>query len=180
MEIPTIVLVFIICIALILLSPNMLTVMSIAVNAMLITVLFNPNILRIEIPSWGASTEDSANTSAASAASAASAITNNNPQQSEGFANDNQTVDLYGPYYEMWHSYHDTSMYEPPRPVVGATCAERSQSVDMANVFMAQQRARDKKCSDGWAVKDANYYRHHYGGELDQAEAKAWWGRGDY
>ncbi len=164
MEVPSIVLVFIICIALILLSPNMLTAMSVAVNAMLLATLFNSDALQIEYQP-------------------ANKITPATEKSPEGFTdenNANQTVDLYGPYYEMWHSYHDTSMYEQPRPIVGATCAERSQSVDMANVFMAQNRARDKKCSDGWAVKDVNYYRHHYGGELDQAAAKDWWGRGDY
>jgi hypothetical protein len=47
------------------------------------------------------------------------------------------------------------------------------------NAIMAQRRSRDKKCMDGWASKDANYYKQHFAEELDEAEAKPWWSSGE-
>lgn len=91
-------------------------------------------------------------------------------------------IDMYGPFYEMYHSYHTayTDCYDAPQMAVGASCAERSNSVDAQNTLMAQRRARDKKCSDGWVTKDANYYKHHFGSELDDTENRVWWGRNEF
>jgi hypothetical protein len=90
--------------------------------------------------------------------------------------------DIYGPYYEQWHSYQDgyTSVYSPPHLAIATSCAEASNSVDTANTFMAQHRARDRKCMDGWASKNADYYAYHYGAELSDTEAKPWWGRQEW
>jgi hypothetical protein len=91
-----------------------------------------------------------------------------------------QPVDMYGPFYEMWHAYHDTSAYPTPQHHVGVSSAEVNSGIDAAAAYMSQQRARDKRCSDGWASKNADYYAYHFGSELAQAEAKPWWGASEY
>ncbi len=89
---------------------------------------------------------------------------------------------LYGPFYEMWDAYRNsyTSCYDKPQIYVHGHGCDRGYDMDGANAYMAQQRSRDKKALDGWAVKDANFYKHHYGNELDDAENKPWWSRNEY
>ncbi len=90
-------------------------------------------------------------------------------------------TDIYGPFYEMWHAYKDSysSCYKRPKLLCDGP-ASQTYDIDTANAFMAQQRSRDKKAMDGWAVKDANFYKHHFGNELDDAESKPWWSRNEY
>ena len=70
--------------------------------------------------------------------------------------------------------------YAPARPVIGNSGAEIDNSVDSNLALLSQQRQRDKKRSDGWALKDADYFRHNYDWELDDYENKPWWGRSEY
>lgn len=51
---------------------------------------------------------------------------------------------------------------------------------DEANSRMSALRQRDKKTLDGWATKNMNFYKKHYGRELNQAENKRWWGNDEY
>ena len=95
----------------------------------------------------------------------------------------NPFTDIYGPEYERYHAYHGPAddpasigMYRTP---VGISCSDRG-GVDANNVNLWQRRARDKRCTDGWASKDANYFRHHYAKELDDTENRVWWGRDEY
>lgn len=55
-----------------------------------------------------------------------------------------------------------------------------TSSVDNANVNMSCRRSRDKKVSDGWALKDSNYYKYHFSDELDKTESREWWSKYDY
>ena len=89
--------------------------------------------------------------------------------------------DMYGPFYDRWHSYHTSysDCYKEPH-IINSVPDATNYSVDAAAAYVTQQRTRDKKCSDGWAMKDANYARYHYGGELDDAENRVWWGRTDW
>jgi len=88
---------------------------------------------------------------------------------------------LYGPDYTEHNAYNTsyTTAYHEPEPRVSYSGSELDYSIDAKNTIMAQKRARDKKCMDGNAVKTADYYKYHYGKELDDAENKAWWGRGE-
>ncbi len=99
-----------------------------------------------------------------------------------GTAEDRQFTDLYGPYYEMWHAYQDgyTSVYDPPHAVTALSCAEKDAGFDTSNAYMAQRRARDRKCTDGWLSRDSSYFKYHYGSELDDAEKRVWWGNFDH
>ncbi len=93
-----------------------------------------------------------------------------------------QPTDMYGPFYNMWDAYKTTynSCYDKPRVHALGDCAGRGYNIDNANMYIAQRRSRDKKAMDGWAVKDANFYKYHYGSELDNAEYQDWWGRHEY
>ncbi len=51
---------------------------------------------------------------------------------------------------------------------------------DEANARLAALRQRDKKVLDGYVTKNANYYKRHFSTELDEAEAKRWWGDKEY
>lgn len=88
---------------------------------------------------------------------------------------------IYDDNYDKWSRYKTsyTDCYDDVRPVA-VSCGELDSGIDGRNAILAQQRARDKKCIDGWASKDANYFRQHYGSELDDEEAKPWWSRGEY
>lgn len=90
-------------------------------------------------------------------------------------------------HYALHTSYG--SCYPTPAPVVGIVSGPEAAGttpaslggVDGALAHTAQKRAqRDKKCSDGWVLKDATYYAHHFDDELNISEAKPWWGRAEY
>lgn len=91
-----------------------------------------------------------------------------------------QNTNMYGRAQEEYDGYISayTTCWRKPKPVVMQSCAEQDNSIDSRNVMMAQQRARDKRCMDG-ALKDANFYRHHYAEELTESENKPWWGVGE-
>lgn len=92
-----------------------------------------------------------------------------------------QPVDIYGPYYEQWHAYTKSyDDYPYPEARISQSASELSHNVDQLSAQMTQRRTRDKKCMDGAVTKDKYYYQHHFGSELDDSEAKPWWGRSDY
>lgn len=97
---------------------------------------------------------------------------------------DDQNTNLYGQDQYEYDNYINaySECYDPPSAVVMRSCSEADGTMDTANVRIAQQRGRDKKCMDGFVSKMSNphFMRHHYAGELDAEENKAWWGRGEY
>lgn len=52
-------------------------------------------------------------------------------------------------------------------------------SMDANMALIGQKRARDKRAIDGAVIKDANFYRHHFGDELDKTEKRVWWGESE-
>jgi hypothetical protein len=95
---------------------------------------------------------------------------------------EDQNTDLYGVNQEQYDGYITaySTCWKEAKPVILKSCSEQDYSIDSANALMAQRRARDKRCYDGWASKDADFYRHHYAEELDEEENKPWWGRAEY
>lgn len=84
------------------------------------------------------------------------------------------------PYYPAWgQSAGYTQCYNPvatefsPDPYRARTIDEKGSSI-------AQLRARDRKCTDGWLSKNANAYRKNFGDELEKAEHKRWWGNNEF
>lgn len=74
-----------------------------------------------------------------------------------------------------------TLAYDKPRPIPGLGFDENTHNIDNMNTMQWRERGtRDKKRSDGWATKDANYYRYHFADELNYEENKVWHGRNDY
>jgi len=90
--------------------------------------------------------------------------------------------DIYGPYYAKWNEQRRvyTDSYVEPQPRVGVSCAERQYDVDAAGALLAQKRTVDRQRNDGWAAKDADYYRYHFAEELDTEENLRWWGREEW
>jgi hypothetical protein len=95
---------------------------------------------------------------------------------------EDQNTNLYGRAQEEYDGYITayTDCWRKPKPVLLKSCGEQDHSIDAANVMMAQKRARDKRCMDGFVSKDSRFYAHHYAGELDESESKVWWGQGDW
>jgi hypothetical protein len=97
---------------------------------------------------------------------------------------DDQNTNMYGQDQLEYDNYINaySECYDPPQSIVQRSCSEADGTMDTANVRITQQRARDKKCMDGFVTKMSNpdFMRHHYAGELDAEENKVWWGRSDY
>jgi hypothetical protein len=53
-------------------------------------------------------------------------------------------------------------------------------SIDDKSTIFARQRARDKRVIDAHVTKDMDFYKYHYGNELDESENKVWWGQYEY
>jgi hypothetical protein len=91
---------------------------------------------------------------------------------------ENDTPHIYGPEYDIYHKDIETynTAYDDPKFPLNRGITEAFQGVDAANAYMAQSRARDKKCLDGLTAKTSDFYKHHYSNEFALEEAKRWWG----
>ena len=194
-----IVLTFIIIVAVIVLSDSLMTAMlivSLLTNFLVISAQFrkiSKNILDVSVQNWGSHTantettsgqdidQDSGQVASQNSGQDFNQDSNQDPNQNLGYYA-NQDTNLYGQSYNQWNAHHTgyTSCYDEPQMMVGVSCSERSNSIDASNALIAQKRARDKKCTDGWVTKNANYYKHHFGNELTESEDKPWWGRVEY
>lgn len=89
---------------------------------------------------------------------------------------------MYGAFYDEWNTQRlsYTNSYTDPMPRIIKSGAETTADIDSANTLLWQRRARDKECSDGWASKNADYYKYHYAEELDTEAAREWWGRDEH
>lgn len=170
-NIPFIVLTFIIIIAVILLSDTLISAMlivSLLANFLAIVSHFGnltKNMLGFSIQDWG-KPEDKTNNE------------EKHDKPEEKPLEDQNTM-LYDPDYEIWNSYRKsyTDCYPEPQAAVGTSCAETGYGIDTMNALYAQRRARDKKCSDGCAVRSAEAFRHHFGSEFEDCENKVWWSK---
>jgi len=93
-----------------------------------------------------------------------------------------QNTNIYGAEYEKHNAYKDGlySCYERPQPVLYDSAADHDTSVDGRNCLIAQRRARDKRCIDGRAIKNSDYYKYFYADELKAVETKPWWSRSEW
>jgi len=99
---------------------------------------------------------------------------------------------IYGPAWDVYSAYKDNgptgwagcnipggscgTVYNPNVDIPEGTV----MSIDQANVELARRRARDKMALEGQAVKDVNYYKYHFGDELDISEKRWWWGNSEW
>lgn len=86
--------------------------------------------------------------------------------------------DDYAEYDEYKQSY--TNTYNEPRPRTAYDNSEKTHSVDALGAQMACRRFRDKRSMEGAVIRDANFYKYHFGDELAVAENRPWWGRNEY
>jgi hypothetical protein len=86
------------------------------------------------------------------------------------------TPSLYGTDFNEWDL-----MKQAPNigkvPEIMASCG--TNSIDDMNAIISVRRARDKAAIDGSVSKNANYYRYHFAGELNESERKPWWGNSE-
>lgn len=80
--------------------------------------------------------------------------------------------------YRMHESY--ATPYEDPHPIMSLTQPIIDSSYDSANTMQVRARTRDKRCLTGAVIKDANFYKKHYGDEFETSENLRWWGNNDY
>ena len=52
--------------------------------------------------------------------------------------------------------------------------------IDEKNSVHVKRSNRDKRILDGWASKNADYYKKNFYNELEKEEAKVWWGNNEY
>ena len=170
-----IVLTFVICVAVILLADSMTNAMlmiSILANFLIISSHFgkiNKMSLKSAIPGlFGPACHNNVDGVVESDQSDLSDQTDQPTAQPGQAAKDEH--DSYRTGY-MGYSAAPTTIFTP---------SEKNYTIDNANIQMAQRRSRDKKCTDGWVTKNANYFKYHYAGEFEESENKPWWGRSEY
>jgi len=113
----------------------------------------------------------------ADASASASASTNTEASDTPK----DQNPDLrYGVDQREYDAYINTYANTPAQaqPITyNGTDIDCSMDANMA--LIGQKRARDKRAIDGAVIKDANFYRHHFGDELDKTEKRVWWGESE-
>lgn len=92
----------------------------------------------------------------------------------EQFSSDHP-MNMYGPKYTKWDSFKETIDHNNLKPHE----YNYRQNVDDLNAKIGNDRMRDKRTITGAINKTADYYKYHYGSELDEEEYKPWWGRYD-
>ena len=88
----------------------------------------------------------------------------------------------YGPGFACWDKFRQTytDTYKAPEPHILNSFSEKQYDIDSANVINAQRRFREKRAMDGWACKNAEYFKQFYSDELSAAESRPWFGRQDW
>jgi hypothetical protein len=84
----------------------------------------------------------------------------------------------YKNYDSFRQSYTNIYNAAPARTAYSNT--EKQYTMDIANTLNATRRFHQKRAMEGAVLKNADYYKYHYGDELEQAENRPWWGRGEY
>jgi hypothetical protein len=84
----------------------------------------------------------------------------------------------YKEYDSFRQSY--TNIYDAAPARTAYSNTEKQYTVDLANTLNATRRFHQKRAMEGAVLKNADFYKYHYGDELEQAENRPWWGRGEY
>lgn len=87
---------------------------------------------------------------------------------------------IYGREWNNYDAYKTPYLNDPPVHVYTDGAADAQLTVDQSSMIYNQRRNRDKRSIDGAITKDVNYYKYHFGDELDMEENKPWWGNNDY
>lgn len=171
---------FILLIVVVYMSENITTAVLI-ISLMANFLIICSQLSSIDMPSWDF-LEYKANANGANDMSSADAdvVEHSAIEEDDQLNPDHQH--MYGPEYDEYHVNHTTytSAYPEPQPVIGMASSELTQGVDASVALMAQHRFRAKKAMDGAVSKTSDYYKHHFGDELERSEAKPWWGNQDY
>lgn len=91
------------------------------------------------------------------------------------FTSNEPSNSMYGPFYEIWRNYKEDTPYAQVKP----NEYNYANNVDDLITNDTRRRFKDKRTIIGNITKDANYYKYHYGNELDAEERKRWWGNNE-
>jgi len=78
---------------------------------------------------------------------------------------------MYGTDYDNWNAYK--SNYNKN---IICDLTNGGSGIDAMNAVMVQKRSREKSTIEGMITKNADYYKYHFGDELEEQENKPWWG----
>jgi hypothetical protein len=88
---------------------------------------------------------------------------------------------IYEPSYDKFTAdkVTYTAAYVNPQPVIIDAAGDASMDADQRMNLLARQRFHEKRAQDGWAVRNADYYKYHFSDELAENEGREWWGAYD-
>lgn len=90
-------------------------------------------------------------------------------------------TNLYGNEWNNYDSFRMGYLDQQPALPFSYDAPELQHTVDQKCNIQARQRGmRAKQMIDGNVSKNANFYKYHFGDELDKEEAKPWWGESDF
>lgn len=90
---------------------------------------------------------------------------------------------IYEPSYDKYTSdkVTYTSAYNNAQPIIVDAAGDATMDADQRMNLMARQRGQhEKRAQDGWAIRNADYYKYHFSDELAENEAREWWGEYDH
>jgi hypothetical protein len=87
---------------------------------------------------------------------------------------------LYGSDYDVWQSNQESYSIDSDRVLPIGRSPSELGGVDAQLALLSQQRARDRKCLEGAASRNADFYKYHFSDELEKAESLRWWGNNEY
>lgn len=179
-----IILAFIVIIAVVYLSPDLVTAMlivSLLANFLVISSQCMQMHKHITVSIDGSS--DSSDNNSEPKVDLTKDLTKDTPNDASNDASAPEVtppVDMYGPAYQCYDKVRQTYTVDLPESRVLNSYSEKTNDVDVDNTIMAQKRFRAKRAMDGATVKNADFYKYYYGDELEVSEARPWWGRADY
>lgn len=82
---------------------------------------------------------------------------------------------LYGPRFDAYQKYA-----LPSQPINPMLMSGPNGGADAAMNALSMRRSRDKKTKTSIAVRDADYYKYHFGDQFAVNENLPWWGRNEF
>lgn len=193
-EIRFIVLSFIVVIAVLILADSLASAaLTVSLVASFLVLYFHFNKLHCQLAAASGVEEDKEEGLTTGREGASEMPTNNSAKSLADIREreENPYTHMYGAAQSKYDLFR-YGMTGYPTPLPGTVFAEKDvlkvtggpsdnvYGVDSLNVYMAQRRFRDKKMYEGIVDKNMDYYKHHFGDELSEAESRPWWGRAEY
>ena len=168
---------FVVVIALIYMSNSLASAMAMTGLLAYILIITNNMVnLQNNVTVSDSSTSDKStsndNNDSATNSGSANILSDTKEEMQADFSDDYKEYDLFRQSY--------TNTYEPAPARSAFSNTEKQYSVDLANTMNATRRFHEKRAMEGAVLRNADFYKYHFGDELKVAEDRPWWGRGEY